>query len=153
ELRPPDATDGGGPDGDAGDEPPMHVGLIGYWKLDSNTGGMAIDSSGMGNGGTIQGIPSLVMTGLPTLMPPDQGAFLFSAIDDAVMIPDAPSLNPTVELTVALWVRFASPSAHTTCGGVPTGLQYLFHKRTSRTNGNIEGVALVRTQDNKFGFI
>jgi hypothetical protein len=146
DVRGPDAT------GDGADAPPAHVGLIGYWKLDSLTGAVAIDSSAMGHNGMITGTPSLTTSSLPPLMFDDAAAFTFAAIDDAVQVPDAPSLDPT-ELTVALWVRFTTAAGHDSCGSTPTGLQYLFHKRTPRTNGNIEAVALVRTQDNRFGFI
>ena len=163
DVAPPDAAPGDGSEGDAeagdggpmdagSDAPNLHTGLIGYWKLDTEAGGVAIDSSGAGNVGTITGVPAFTTSSLPPLTFMDPGAFTFAAIDDAVVVQNSASLNPT-DLTVALWVRFTNDKAHDTCGGVPTGLEYLFQKRTPRTNGNIEGVALIRTQDGRFGFI
>lgn len=147
-----DAVEGGGGIDAGTDTMTLHTGLIGYWKLDSNTGSVAADSSGLGNNGTIDQVPMLVMTGLPANLTFDKGAFSFSAADDAVRVPDTPSLRPTA-LTVALWVKFASNSNHLGCGGPPSTLQFLFYRSNARTSGSVEGVALTRTQDNQFGFI
>jgi hypothetical protein len=131
----------------------MHVGLIGYWKLDTNAGSIAVDSSGMGNDGVIEGAPALVTTGLPTpLMSFDKAAFAFHATDDAVEVRNQSPVTLT-ELTLSLWVRFASNSNHLGCGGPPSTLQFLLYRPNARTTGNLEGVALIRTQDNQFGFI
>jgi hypothetical protein len=161
---PADTVDGaidGTPDADAGrdvipDVPPdtgaLAKDLVGYWRLDTNSGGVAPDSSGQGNNGAIDGLPGLITTVPSAIKFADPAAFSFSAMDDAVSVADRGALHPAA-LTVALWVRFSSSIGHHACGNVPAGLQYLFHRRTSRTSFNMEAVALMRTQDGRFAFV
>lgn len=74
-------------------------GLVGYWKLDEPSGS-AIDSSGIGNTGTIVGAVTA---------PGKHGtAIQFSGTNDRVTIPDATSINAATDLTVSAWIN---PSA------------------------------------------
>jgi hypothetical protein len=135
--------------------PTLSQGLVGYWKLDSTSTNTVADSSGLNNNGMQVGIPTLVTSSLPSLQFTDRGAFAFTNNQDAVSVPDnsTGSLRPT-DLTVALWVKITNSGGRGRCGSAPTGEQYLFHRRTTSTAGGVfEAVALIRTGDNRFGFI
>jgi hypothetical protein len=151
----PDApvTDGGGEP-----TPPMTLadGLVGYWKLDDRSTALVVDSSDLGNDGTVQGAPSLLMAGLlpPKITFDDRGAYSFVAMNDAVVVPDAASLRPA-KLTVAVWVNLASQSARgTNCGAADPMLQYIVHRRNMRgSEGNFEGIALMKEAEGTFAFL
>jgi hypothetical protein len=137
--------------------PTLSDGLVGYWKLDSVATSTVTDSSPYGNNGMQIGIPTLGTSSFPpvsfTFM--DRGYFTFSNAQDAVSVPEnsTMTLRPT-ELTVALWVRISNSGGRGRCGSAPTGEQYLFHRRTTSTvGGAFEAVALIRTGDNRFGFV
>jgi large repetitive protein len=151
--------DGGPPDAgpDAADAPGSTLGvdLLGYWKLDSNTGATTADSSGLGNDGTILGVPALLTTGLPALQFSDPGAFSFSQVDDAVSSPLTSELRPAAAVSVAAWVRLATPTNRGSCGGVAAQWHFLVFHRNNRgiNNGTLEGAALAKMDDGHFAFI
>jgi hypothetical protein len=154
----PDDGDGGGDVAVevAPDRPPstLGVGLIGYWKLDDNLGTLAADSSGHHNDGAIQGIPGLATSSLPKLLFPDPGAFTFAAVDDGIRVPVSTSLRPPATVTVAAWVRLATPNNRSLCGSVDPRTHYLVHQRNSRSDsGMFEAFALVKQSDTTFAFI
>jgi len=74
-------------------------GLIGHWTFDENSGTIAVDSSGQGNNGTIEG-NALWITGKM-----GASALNFDDSDDIVIIEDAPSLDVEEALTISLWVN------------------------------------------------
>ena len=146
---------------DAQDAPPDMLpstlsGLVGYWKLDDRSAALVQDSSGLGNDGTVMGSPTLVTSGLPGLMFPDPGAFLLSGQNDAVVVPDQPgstSLQPA-RISISVWVKLASLTARSTCGGAPSTDQYIVHRRNTRgAAGNFEAFALMKYESGTFGFL
>ena len=73
--------------------------LVGWWKLDEGSGAVAADSSGNGNNGTLHGPVEWVEEGKIG------GALAFTGPYNYVLVPDAPSLNPTNALTIATWIN------------------------------------------------
>lgn len=75
-------------------------GLVGHWKLDETSGGVATDSSGAGRHGTFLGSPTLGLGG------PGSGsvAATFDGLDDCVSIP---TVNDTFAdgVTIAGWMK------------------------------------------------
>jgi len=82
----------------------------GHWLLDDGAGTLATDSSGRGNDGTLTDGPLWVGGVLGD-------ALDFDGIDDRVLVPDAPSLDITDNITLAAWIR---PNK--------TGTQYVIRK-------------------------
>lgn len=72
----------------------LYYELAGYWKFDGN----ATDSSGNGNNGSLSGNPSYA-NGVCG------AAIAFDGIDDDLIVPDSPSLNPSDGITIAVWVK------------------------------------------------
>ena len=75
--------------------------LVGWWKLDADSGTVAVDWSGNGNHGTLQGDPQWV---------PGQvgGALAFDGSGDYVDCGDSPSLTITGDITVMCWIKVAA---------------------------------------------
>jgi hypothetical protein len=73
-------------------------GLVGLWHFDEGSGTTAYDSSEYGNDGTLVNGPAWVGGNVGT-------ALSFDGIDDYVIIPDSPSLNPADEITMIAWVN------------------------------------------------
>lgn len=71
--------------------------VIGYWKLD---GGKAIDYSGKGNHGKLQGVPQPAAGAFSD----DSGALLCGE-DDYVLVPEHPSQDISEEFTIMLWFK------------------------------------------------
>jgi hypothetical protein len=72
--------------------------LVGFWHFDEGTGGIAADSSGNGNAGTLVNNPSWVNGKLEKVL-------RFDGINDYVSIPNSLSLNPENEITIIAWVN------------------------------------------------
>ncbi|HUU18755.1 MAG TPA: LamG domain-containing protein [Sedimentisphaerales bacterium] len=75
--------------------------LVGWWKLDDGSGTTALDSSGKGNDGTLQGDPQWVEGQLG-------GALEFDGSGDYVDCGNAASLDiygADAQVTIALWVN------------------------------------------------
>jgi len=73
--------------------------LVGWWKFDEGTGDTAADSSGNGNDGTLNGPVEWTDEGH------DGAAIKFTGPYNYVLVPDAPSLNPTREITISAWIN------------------------------------------------
>jgi hypothetical protein len=98
---------------------------VAYYRLDEPTGAVAHDSSGNGLNGTYgaqvtRGAPGL-LTGDPDLATTFNGGPW--SLDQIVVVPADPRLEPTAQLTVELWLRqrvfnpdFTPPLAY---GGTP----------------------------------
>ena len=71
--------------------------LVAEWRFDEGTGGIAVDSSGNGNDGTIYGA-SWIDGKLGT-------ALKFNGMEDYISIPNSPTLNPAEEITLSAWVN------------------------------------------------
>lgn len=71
--------------------------LVGYWKLDSNKGGKAVDYSGNGNDGFVY--RARVTEGLVG------NAFRFDGENDFVYIPSSISLSITNSITIEAWIN------------------------------------------------
>jgi len=71
--------------------------LVGYWKFDEGSGNIAVDVSGYGNDGTINGATWTTGKFGPGLN--------FDGIDDDVDCGIDESLNITDEITIALWIK------------------------------------------------
>jgi len=74
-------------------------GLVGWWTFDEGSGDVAADSSGNGNDGTLNGPVKWVAEGKIG------GAMAFTGPYNYVSVPDAPSLNPTDAITIAVWIN------------------------------------------------
>jgi hypothetical protein len=88
-----------GPAGGGGGGPDITTGLLGWWKLDEGAGASAADSSGSGNGGTVNGSPTW---GADYLQ--------FDGTDDLVEIANESAFDfeNTDEFTVAAWLYFSA---------------------------------------------
>jgi len=75
--------------------------LVGYWKFDEGSGKVAVDSSGYGNNGTLNGTPGWVAGQIG-------GALDFDGSTDFVEIPNDDSLSLTDEITIAAWTNMRS---------------------------------------------
>ncbi|MGD2094813.1 MAG: hypothetical protein PVH77_07390 [Phycisphaerales bacterium] len=72
--------------------------LVGHWKLDDGSGTIAVDSSGNGNDGTLQGDPQWVTGQI-------DGALEFDGNGDYVDCGNNAIFNITEEITLAVWVN------------------------------------------------
>ena len=80
--------------------PPPPAGLVGAWGFDESSGTSALDSSGLGNTGTLSG---------PTRTTGRYGGGLqFDGVNDWVTVADANSLDLTTAMTLEGWVRPAA---------------------------------------------
>ena len=79
-------------------------GLVLYYSFTSNLVGTVIDESGNGNTGTVRGA-----TRTNTIR---GTGYSFDGINDEILVPNSPSLNPTKELSVSAWFRCAGPGIH-----------------------------------------
>ena len=75
--------------------------LVGWWKLDADSGTVAVDWSGSGNHGVLQGDPQWA---------PGQvgGALEFDGSGDYVDCGDLPSLTITGDITLMCWIKVAA---------------------------------------------
>ncbi len=72
--------------------------LVGWWRFDEGAGKTAMDFSGNGNQGTLQGDTSWVAGKLGK-------ALQFDGVDDFVEVPHAPILTASTEVTVMAWIN------------------------------------------------
>ena len=77
---------------------PVQGELVGHWKLDDGSGDVAVDSTGNGHDGTLTDGPLWVDGFL-------DGALQFDGTSQMVVVPYSEQLNPTEELSVALWAN------------------------------------------------
>jgi hypothetical protein len=70
--------------------------LSGWWKFDEGSGSVAIDSSGLGNNGTISG--ATFADGIRN------GALSFDGTNDSVTVPYSQTLDSLGQLSVAFWM-------------------------------------------------
>ena len=73
--------------------------LVGWWRLDDGSGTTAIDSSGNGNDGTINGDPKWVAGKVGGALEMDGG--------DYVDVPGASEINPE-SITLMTWINFST---------------------------------------------
>ena len=76
-------------------------GLVGWWGLD----GDALDAGNFENHGSLNGASHTT-----NRYDEASGAVAFDGIDDYILIPDAPSLQITTDITISLWYKTAGPS-------------------------------------------
>jgi len=72
--------------------------LIAQWKLDEGSGTIAVDATGNGHDGTLEGDPQWI-TGYYG------GALQFAGSPDRVVVPYDPQLNPEETFTVSVWAN------------------------------------------------
>ncbi len=84
--------------------------LVGWWKLDDGSGTTALDSSGNGNDGTLQGDPQWVEGQFG-------GALEGDGNGDYILVPHSDSLDISDAVTVALWVYGGIPPDQIICKG------------------------------------
>ena len=75
----------------------INAGLVGWWKLDENTGTTANDSSGNGNTGTLTNGPSWVTGKI-------NSALSFDGDNDYVTVADASVLEDFADMTISAWI-------------------------------------------------
>ena len=97
--------------------------LVGWWKLDDGSGTIAIDSSGYGNHGTLEGSPEWKTAGDDVKI--GSGSLYFDFVEggasDYVDCGDKPEFDITDNITLALWVK---------SDGFTVRYQYFFSKDT-----------------------
>jgi len=81
--------------------------LGGYWKFDETQGPTAADSSGLGNTGTWNNFtpPFGSTTDAAPVNFSNPRALRFDGVSDYVKVNDAPSLDPTSQITLSAWVK------------------------------------------------
>jgi hypothetical protein len=87
----------------------INDGLVGYWKLDENTGTAIADASGHGNNGTLVNGPTWVTgASLPSVNFDDPSGINLDGSNDyaSLGINDLPAINGS--MTVAFWMYYAS---------------------------------------------
>jgi Concanavalin A-like lectin/glucanases superfamily len=72
--------------------------LVGWWPLDDGAGTVAIDATGNGNDGTINGTPQWV----PGMI---GGALEFNGSDNYIDCGDSPTFIIPVNITIACWIK------------------------------------------------
>lgn len=75
------------------------AGLVGSWRLDEGQGTLAVDSSGFGNNGNVEGNATWVPGHSGTALSFDGSG------GGGVQVPDSSSLEPSSAVTVTAWVR------------------------------------------------
>jgi len=75
-----------------------HPGMVGWWRFDEEVGGIATDSSGYGNHGTVYGDATWVDGKYGK-------ALSFAGINNYVKILDSTSLDITQSVTIEAWVK------------------------------------------------
>jgi hypothetical protein len=81
-----------------GTNPRDDLGAVGSWSFDEGSGTTVTDVSGLDNHGSFVGSPSWI--------PGVSGSALeFAGNGERVLVPDAPSLDLTDALTIAVWMR------------------------------------------------
>jgi hypothetical protein len=95
--------------------------LVGYWPLDSASGGTVSDLSGTSpaNNGTLMGAAAIDTTNKAAVPSGNPASLAVSASGDIVSVPDSPSLSVTGSLTVAAWIR---PTAAPVSSGPQHGI-------------------------------
>jgi hypothetical protein len=95
--------------------------LVGYWPMNSATGGIVSDMSGTSpaNNGTLNGGATIDTTNKAAVPSGNPGSLGLAASGDTVSVPDSPSLSVTGSLTVAAWVR---PTAAAVTSGPQHGI-------------------------------
>ncbi|MBN2180850.1 MAG: LamG domain-containing protein [Sedimentisphaerales bacterium] len=78
--------------------------LVGWWKLNDDTGTIALDWSGNYNHGVLKNGPQWIFGHL-------EGALQFDGINDYVDLPIGDIVGTLNEATLAIWVNFANPDA------------------------------------------
>ncbi len=73
-------------------------GLVGWWKLDDESGSTAADSSGQGNNGTVIGSPSWTSGKIG-------GALSFNGTTNEVSTSDGNSVKGLTQVTVSAWLK------------------------------------------------
>ncbi|MFN0126364.1 MAG: LamG-like jellyroll fold domain-containing protein [Verrucomicrobiales bacterium] len=84
------------------DFPPVQ--LVGLWRFEGN----ADDSSGLGNDGTLMGTPGPAFaTDVPAALADGQSLSFTTGVnhDEHVLVPHAPSLDITGEITITAWIK------------------------------------------------
>jgi hypothetical protein len=79
-----------------------HPERVGHWAFDKASCDLALDSTGNGNHGVIEGATRVKGV--------KGNALYFDGVDDRVTIPHHASLNVEGDMTVTLWIRLAEPS-------------------------------------------
>jgi hypothetical protein len=77
---------------------PAATDLVGAWGFDATSGTTAVDASGQGNTGTLNGATWSTAGKFG-------GALSFDGISNWVTVPDSPSLDLTTGVTMEAWVR------------------------------------------------
>jgi hypothetical protein len=72
--------------------------LVGWWRLDEGSGTTAVDSSGNGNDGALQGLPQWVDGKFSK-------ALQLDGVDDFVEVPHDPTLTVDNEVTIMAWIN------------------------------------------------
>ena len=111
----------------------VSAGLVAHWEFDDGSGTNAVDSSGNGHDGTLQGDPQWVdgMIG--------SGALSFDGSDGLVDVGHDESLSMTDDLTITVWVKVSDLST----------FYFLVCKQPSGTAGdNYPGNYEFRTESN-----
>lgn len=90
-------------------QPPVPVpNLVGYWPLDTQTGGVTPDQSGTSpaNNGTLTGAAAISTANFAPAPPGNTASLAIAGTaNDIVIVPDSNSLSVTGSFTLAAWIR------------------------------------------------
>jgi hypothetical protein len=86
--------------------PTAHASLVAYWRFDEANGTTAYDLSGNGNDGVIVG-GAVYSSDVPPPgpFPGHEWSLQLDGVDDGVIIPDSPTLQPTSGITIEAWIK------------------------------------------------
>jgi hypothetical protein len=108
---PSDATGEAGADAaEVGVDRPAAGPLLAHWPLDEGTGTQAADSSGNGNGGTLNGGATWTTSGFTGAQFPNPAALVLDGVDDFVSLGIATLPAPSAPKTISAWFWQEMPS-------------------------------------------
>src|SRR5262249_50530997 len=111
--------------------------LVGYWPMDSASGGTVRDMSGTSpaNDGTLMGAAAIDSANKAAVPAGNPASVATSASNDIGSVPDSPSLSVTGSITVAAWIRPTVAPVVPPATGSQHGIMEKWDYTTTAVNG------------------